>query len=378
MSYRCIIIYVTLTLIIMLYLSVFFCSPQSYSTMASGGTVREGVLLGIGNPLLDISVYGDAELLARYGLKENNAVLAAPEQHQLFHEIVENYSPTYIAGGATQNSIRVAQWLLQTPNATTFFGSVGDDRFGQILETVAKKVGVNVKYQVCEGEETGRCAAIITGENRSLITELGAAKKLCVDYVRRPENWAYVEKAQFFYEGGFLLSASPEVVLTIARHSSAARKTLAMNLHATFLCKYFADPSLGLMEYVDVLFGNSDEAREYAKEAGFGTLDVKEIALKTSLLHKANADRPRIIVITQGKQSTIVATEGKVEEIAVPPVDPSIIVDTNGCGDAFVGGFLAQLVQNRPLSECLRCGLYAAREVIQHYGCQYPEHPDFV
>ncbi|CAG5130251.1 unnamed protein product [Candidula unifasciata] len=346
--------------------------------MASGHKVSEGILLGIGNPLLDISVYGDADLLARYGLEENNAVLATPEQHELFHEIVEKYNPTYVAGGATQNSIRVAQWLLQTPKATTFFGSVGNDKFRHILEQVAQKVGVNVRYQVCEGEDTGRCAAIIIGENRSLITELGAAKKLCVDYVRQPENWAYVEKARFFYEGGFLLSVSPEVVLTIARHSSAARKTLVMNLHATFLCKYFADPSLGLMEHIDVLFGNSDEAREFAKEAGFGTQDVKEIALKTSLLHKVNADRHRIIVITQGKDATIVATEGRVEEIPVKPVDPSIIVDTNGCGDAFVGGFLAQLVQDKPLSECLRCGTYAAREVIRHFGCQFPQYPDFV
>lgn len=357
---------------------VSFLSLQAFSSMARTGAVREGILLGVGNPLLDISVHGDAELLARYGLKENNAVLATPEQLPLFHEIVENYTPAYIAGGATQNSIRVAQWLLQLPRATTFFGSVGNDRFRDILENVARRVGVNIIYQVCDGQETGRCAAIITGENRSLITELGAAKNLCVDFVRKPENWAYVEKAHFFYEGGFLLCVSPDVVLAIAKHSSAAKKTLAMNLHATFLCKYFADPKLGLIEHVDVLFGNGDEAQEYARAAGFNTQNIKEIALKTSLLHKANPDRPRIVVFTQGKDSTVVATEGRVEEIPVERVDPDIIVDTNGCGDAFVGGFLSQLVQGKPLSECLRCGSYAAKEVLQHYGCQFSEYPQFV
>ena len=30
------------------------------------------------------------------------------------------------------------------------------------------------------------------------------------------------------------------------------------------------------------------------------------------------------------------------------------IVDTNGAGDAFVGGFLAQYVQNRPLDVAVR------------------------
>jgi adenosine kinase len=31
----------------------------------------------------------------------------------------------YIAGGATQNSVRVAQWILGLKNATAYFGCVG-------------------------------------------------------------------------------------------------------------------------------------------------------------------------------------------------------------------------------------------------------------
>lgn len=33
----------------------------------------------------------------------------------------------------------------------------------------------------------------------------------------------------------------------------------------------------------------------------------------------------------------------------VEPLEASAIVDTNGAGDAFVGGFLAQLVLNKPI-----------------------------
>ena len=33
----------------------------------------------------------------------------------------------YIAGGATQNSIRVAQWILGKPNVTSYMGCVGAD-----------------------------------------------------------------------------------------------------------------------------------------------------------------------------------------------------------------------------------------------------------
>jgi len=37
----------------------------------------------------------------------------------------------------------------------------------------------------------------------------------------------------------------------------------------------------------------------------------------------------------------------QVSEHAVTRLDPSKIVDTNGAGDAFVGGFLSQMVQVR-------------------------------
>lgn len=50
----------------------------------------------------------------------------------------------YIAGGATQNSIRVAQWMLGVPGATSYFGCVGSDHHAEQLRKVAEKDGVNV------------------------------------------------------------------------------------------------------------------------------------------------------------------------------------------------------------------------------------------
>jgi len=46
-------------------------------------------------------------------------------------------------------------------------------------------------------------------------------------------------------------------------------------------------------------------------------------------------------------------------------------------GDAFVGGFLSQLVQEKSIDECIRAACYAANVVIQRSGCTYPEKPDF-
>ncbi len=62
-----------------------------------------------------------------------------------------------------------------------------------------------------------------------------------------------------------------------------------------------------------------------------------------------NGKRARTVVITQGHEPTIVYHEGKIHEYAVHLIDADHIVDTNGAGDAFVGGFYSQLVLGQPL-----------------------------
>lgn len=59
-------------------------------------------------------------------------------------ELAEKPDVEYIPGGATQNSIRVAQWVLQSPGATSYFGCIGSDDFGNKMRENAKKDGVNV------------------------------------------------------------------------------------------------------------------------------------------------------------------------------------------------------------------------------------------
>ena len=67
----------------------------------------------MGNPLLDISAVVSEEFLEKYGLKLNNAILCEDQHKPMYQEMVEKYQVEYIAGGATQNSARVAQWMIQ-------------------------------------------------------------------------------------------------------------------------------------------------------------------------------------------------------------------------------------------------------------------------
>jgi adenosine kinase len=99
--------------------------------------------------------------------------------------------------------------------------------------------------------------------------------------------------------------------------------------------------------------------------------------MKISKMPKASGHRARTVVFTQGMDPTIVAKEGKLYTYPVIPLAKEDLVDTNGAGDAFVGGFLSQLVAGKDIPECVRGGNYGANAIIQQSGCKCPGVPKF-
>ncbi|XP_007896915.1 adenosine kinase isoform X5 [Callorhinchus milii] len=284
--------------------------------------LSENVLFGMGNPLLDICAVVDTDFLEKYGLKADDQILAEEKHKDMFAELVKKFKVEYHAGGSTQNSVKVAQWMIQKPHkVATFFGCIGKDKFGEILKKKAEEGHVDAYYYEQDEQPTGTCAACITKDNRSLVANLAAANCYKKDqHLDKKENWQLVEKAKVYY---------------IA------------------------------------------EAATFGGEQGFETEDIKQIAKKAQALPKLNEKRQRIVVFTQGKEDTIVATADKVMSFPVLRIKQEDIIDTNGAGDAFVGGYLSQLVYNRPLEQCIRAAHYSANVIIQNSGCTFPETPDF-
>jgi len=352
---------------------------------AAGAGVPEGVLLGLGNPLLDMTANVTSDTLTKYKLEANNAILAEETHLPLYTELRDEHGASYTAGGATQNAVRVAQWMLGTPGATGFIGAVGQDDFAEKMAASATADGVKVNYYTGGGQPTGTCAVLVTdgGAARSLVANLSAANTYTVDHAKDAKQWALVLKARLFYIAGFFLTVSPETVQAIGEHAKETGKTLAMNLSAPFLLE--VPPFLAAMKaalpYVDVYFGNEAEAGVLAKAMGWDTTDVKEVAIKLARADKASS-RPRTVVFTQGAEPTIVAVGDaerlwSVDTYGIIPCAPSELVDTNGAGDAFAGGFLAGMAAGVPTVECVARGNYAANVVIKRSGCTMPAKNEF-
>jgi len=329
----------------------------------------ESVILGMGNPLLDISAVVKPELLEKYNLKANDAILY--EKEDIFEDLAKDYEVEYIAGGATQNSCRVAQWILEKPQSVAYFGCVGKDKTFDTLKEVASKAGVKVLYQNTD-KPTGRCAVLITGHNRSLVTKLDAANHFTIDHLEKAENWEVVEKAKVYYSAGFFITVSVPSMLKVAKHASEfADKKFCLNLSAPFICQFFKDPLNEVLEYADIVVGNETEADAYAEnnfEKGSYT-DRKDIAKKIAALPYKGKGKSRVVIITQGCDPCILVENGEISEHPVTKLSSDQIVDTNGAGDAFVGGFLAQLAKGKSTKEAIQCGLWAATEIIQVSGC---------
>uniref|UniRef100_A0A7S0WY16 Adenosine kinase n=1 Tax=Chlamydomonas leiostraca TaxID=1034604 RepID=A0A7S0WY16_9CHLO len=338
----------------------------------------EGAILCLGNPLLDVSANVDMGFLQKYDLKPANQILAEEKHLPMYQELAARPDVEYIAGGAGQNSTRVAQWMLQVPHATSYMGCIGNDEFGKKMTETAQKDGVNVRYQVDPATPTGTCAVCVTGIERSLVANLAAANNFKADFAKA--NWDLVEKARIVYCTGFFITVSPDAIAAVSSHCAANDKIYCMNLSAPFIMQVppFKKVLMDTMPYIDYLFGNEIEAATFAESEGWDTKDLTEIALRISRMPKASGARPRTVVFTQGAEPTIVAVGGKVTLYPVPKVAADSIVDTNGAGDAFVGGFLSQLVYGKDVPECCRAGSYAASVIIQRSGCTFPAKPAFV
>lgn len=333
-----------------------------------------GILMGMGNPLLDISADVEQAMLDKYDVKLDSAILAEEKHIPIYKELIDEHNAGFIAGGATQNSIRVAQWMLKASgmeNATAFMGCVGSDEYAKTLEDCASKDGVKVHYMKDESTPTGTCAVLVKDGERSLIANLAAANNFKPSHLESAESKAIYEAAKFYYIAGFFLTVSVESLVIVAEHALANNKTFCLNLSAPFIIDFFADQVATALEYADFVFCNESEAETYSKKHGLGD-DLKEVALKIAASPKKN-DKPRIVVFTQGSSSTIVACDGKVTEYAVEPLAKELLVDTNGAGDAFVGGFLSELVQGKDMESCVTAGHWSAKYIIQQPGTTIDE-----
>jgi len=305
------------------------------------------LIVAIENPLLDIQLEIETnDLLDKYGLQHGQACLADEKHQPLFSEIWGNDKKVVVPGGSSLNTVRAANHMLKDthPGKCAFFGSIGNDEIGRTLSGELERTGIHGHFSIDQETPTGSCAVLVHKKERTLCANLAACVKYRVEHLAA--NLHILEKAAFLYTSAFFITSNYEALLNYARFAAEHNKPLGYNLSACFLIQFNTDKVNAVLEYADYVFCNEDEAKCFAEINKIEFTNFMDIAVAISKWKKINTKRPRVAIITQGKDPIVVASYKEGEyikriEYQIPPIPHEKLVDTNGAGDSFTGAFIS-------------------------------------
>lgn len=342
------------------------------------------MIVSIDNPLIDATLDVDESYLKRWGLTLDNGILADSSYQPLIDEVLRNPNSHRTSGGACQNTLVMAQWLMQKEGKTAIVGSIGDDSNSFLLKEIITKCGVQCYFQVIPNSYTGCSTILVCNGNRSMVTSLGSSGSLKCETWDAPYVMKLFSKANVIILANFFIRSSEKMSLYIALECSQRKIPLALGLSSTAAIETDKWPTLKqIFKMATIVFGNKGEIIAFAKKLGLidtttssETCDLFKI---TKQLANYQQIQKRIVIATDGPDP-VVACESGCEPVQRNPVDipPSKIIDTIGAGDSFAGGFLAYYIKGHNLIKCIDAGNYCASCNIQERGCTVPNYlPNF-
>lgn len=312
--------------------------------------------------------------------------MAGPDHEGLCQYMVDRFTVEYTAGGSAMNVMRVVAGIYRAQGIdgrTMFTGCIGDDKFGDLMSKKASEDGVIGNFAISKGDTTGTCAVCLSdqGKNRSLCAFMGASQKFSDQHLK--DHWAeLVAETDLIYMSGFLIAVNPASFHLLGEHISkqaSDKKKFCLNLSAPFVSQVFGNEIDKVIKFVDILFANDEEVKAFSEFKKYGSSCVTEIAKKIANEPKIRSQVGRIVVVTQGEKEIVVVEqsvsgeEPKVTTFSVGHIPDKDIVDTNGAGDAFAGGFLSQISIGEPLDAAVKMGIFAAQEIIKVSGINWPK-----
>lgn len=336
--------------------------------------------LTFGSPLIDMIVDVDEEFINKFGLKLDTTIHVNSKENNVYLEATK-FNPRYIAGGCSYNTIRVMNWMFDSKQDLGSFaclGSVGEDYHGELYRELLNQEYIQPIFENIPTGETGKCAVVCYKRERTHLTDLGASTSITEEFVNK--NWDEISKAKLVFTELYILSSRKPIVLKLAEMCLDKNKLFGFNFPATFFLNKFSEDILEMISYGDVIFANKEEAKFFVTEVlNQNYNDDSELAIILSMIPKKNKDKNRIFIVTCGPEPAhICVYNHKTEQIVFKGsfepcwVEKEKVVDTNGAGDSFAGGFLAYHEKGYDYESCMFAGHWAAAKIIQTRGCDIP------
>ena len=336
-------------------------------------------MIAIGNPIVDISNNVSDEVIEKYKLRWGETIFANESNVGFFDELQKDKNVKYIPGGSIKNTLRTTSWCLgMDPNnkkicKITMLGATGKDSYRNKIEDAFQFAGVKPLLEIIPDKETSRCGVGINKKERCLLPQIRASNMISRQYI--DDNMAEIMDHDAVLIEGYFIQERFEICKDLCNRFKSNNKIVILTLSAVFMVQTYYDKLIELANMADLIVANKAELEEFC---GKKTKDNKE--LFTTMSKKLDK-KERLFVVTDGKKGAIVAKydydRGSMDFIlrGFPSnVKSEDIVDLNGAGDAFLGGFLSQYMVGKSFEACCKAGNDIAGIIIKNVGCTFPKY----
>jgi sugar/nucleoside kinase (ribokinase family) len=278
-------------------------------------------------------------------------VVVVPDGH------VETGTDTLAAitqGGGGQGA-NTAAWLAYAGSVVTLVAAVGDDVAGRERIAELQAAGVRCAVRRHAGARTGTVVVLTSADERTLITDPGAALLLDpVDVVAAIEG---APDAVHLHLSGYVLLNEGSRAGGLAALAAAREGGLTTSVDAASAAPLRREKAFtSWVREIDLLLCNSDEADVLA---GPGSPAEQASALTTVA---------RNVVVKLGGDGSVWSgrdgTKGSVTGVRVPMIDPT------GAGDAFAAGLLQAWCGGAEPTVALAAGAERGSAAVQRIGAR--------
>ncbi len=249
-----------------------------------------------------------------------------------------------------------AKALLGERFAVLPIGRVGEDEAGRRVLAEMKDAGLDLRYvDVLEGKSTlfSFCYIYPDGSGGNLTTEDSASAAVTFTYIRQTE--------EFFARCGRrgIAVAVPEAPLEARSEVLELGTRYGLFRAASFTSAEIEEVcSSGLLNKVDLLALNRDEARSIVGNTGPADPDAQDDNWVEQALSRLSSAYPRLLVsITAGAAGSW-SWDG--ENLRHVPALKVPVATTGGAGDAHLAGMVAGLACGLDLNSAHRLGILLA------------------
>lgn len=250
------------------------------------------------------------------------------------------------AGGSATNT---AAALAMLGSSARLLARVGRDPYADVALGIARGSGVDLDFvQVDQQVATGLCFAAISPDGeRTFFSFRGANVSLTI-----PDDAALLEGVTWLHIGGHALleGAQRETTRFLIDEALSREVPVSIDLCLPLIERHRGEV-LDLLPALTALFTNEPELtaltyreplaidEEPEESDGPADDDMHGLAVLDA------ADLPAIVAAKLGASGCLLASGGTKQRI---PAFPITAIDTNGCGDAFVAGFLHAYLRGLP------------------------------